>query len=122
MSNLITGKINKVDNFSPQDSIFACLFIAEKIRQLRNHATGRNASNKQIFRIKEKSAEFCAFRSKLLLFGENLERIESELDCAIYLFRRDTKKTDLEEIRRPNTNFTHRVNLLTTNKNQNIFR
>ena len=72
MSDLVAAKI-KIDNFSEnEDSFIAALFIGEQIQRLKSHSTSRKITRIQISRIKQKSADFELFRSKIRALDENL--------------------------------------------------
>ena len=125
MANLIQAKIKNIPNFpAGSDVLFAALFIAEKIRLIRNHATNRQKpeiSKMQISRIREKSNEFLTFRQNVSKF-QTISEIEDYLTIQINFYFRNNKKTELEPIRLSEKPFHEHVNLLTTSKNRNIFR
>ena len=122
MSDLIAAKI-KIDDFhEKRDSLIAALFIGDQIRRLKSLSTSREITRLQISRIKQKSADFQLFRSKIREFDENLSNIEVELSSGINLFYKDRKDSSLIPIRKsekPGDNFY----LLTTEKSgSNPFR
>ena len=122
MSDLVAAKI-KIDNFSEkEDSFIAALFIGEQIRRLKSLSTSRKITRLQISRIKQKSADFQLFRSKVIAFDENITDIEVELGSGINLFYKGRKDSGLVPIRKSEKPGDHLYLLTTEKSGSNPFR